>query len=143
VNGEWKTDPEYQNNNPAEDFRIGLNPLKEETGRSRPQKYATLRHIPIAPGSYSNWGTATLPAYNSLPSWKFTSPHSIRRFTARTDTSGGKHCAESCHIGGAHGDSANVEYYLTREYVQGNWPDEVDANEAVFVDDHLPSGWIQ
>ena len=142
VNNEWKTDPEYQNNNPVEDFRIGLNPLKEETGRIRPQKFATLRHIPIAPASYSNWGpaSATLPSYNSLPSWKFTSPHSIRRYTARTDTSGGKGCRESCHIG-TGGDSANVKYYLTREYVEQNWPDEVDANEDVFVDGNLPSGW--
>ena len=142
VNIGWKEDPVYQSTNPAEDFRIGLNPLKQESGRFR-QKFTTLRHIPVSKVSFSNWGSASedLTGYDALPTWKYTSPHSIRRFTARTDTSGGKGCQESCHMGGAHGDSTNIKYFLTKDYVNQNWPDEVNANENVYVDDELPAGW--
>lgn len=142
VNTGWKEDLVYQSRNPEEDFRIGLNPIKQSSGQHR-QKFATLRHIPITENSYDNWGEASadLPGYDELPTWKYTSPHSILRFTARTDTSDGKSCQESCHIGGAHGDSANVKYYLTRQYVEQHWPEEVNANESVFVNDNLPGGW--
>jgi len=139
VDGAYKKDPVYQANNPAEDFRIGLNPIKSST---RPFKFAVLRHIPVVPTTYDNWGAAgTLVAYDQYPTWKYTSPHSIRRWTARTDTTGGKRCTESCHIGGAFGKEANKKYYLFREYVQSNWPDEVQANESVVVDGKLPAGW--
>jgi thiosulfate/3-mercaptopyruvate sulfurtransferase len=136
VDGEWEIDPVYQNNNPAEDFKIGINPLTSHNSA----KYATLRHIPIAPGSYSNWGggSATLPGYDDYPTWKFTSPHNIQRFTALTDTSGGKFCSESCHI---NANPENRKYFLFNDYIQTNWPEEVNANSGVVVDGHLPPGW--
>ena len=143
VNDEWKTDPAYQNNNPVEDFKIGLNPLKTETGRFR-FKFATLRHIPVDPKSYENWGAASanLPGYDDIPTWKYTSPHSILKYTARTDTTGGKSCSESCHIkdlGPFLGNPDNAKYFLFRQFVSDDWPNEVNANESVFVDDILPS----
>jgi len=137
VNHEWQTDPEYQANNPEEDFKIGLNPIKTESGRLR-FEFATLRHIPIAPDGYTYWGSPTLPNYNAMPSWKYTSPHSIRRFTARTDTTGGKTCSESCHAN----NPDNRKYYLFRDSVSVRWPEEVNANESVFVDGELPSYWF-
>ena len=139
VNNEWKTDPYYQNNNPVQDFRIGLNPIKSDAGRLR-FKFATVRHIPIAPKSFSNWGagSANLPGYNSVPTWKYTSPHSIQRRTALTDTTGGKQCMESCHISS---NPENKKYFLFKEYVETNWPDEVNANEPVYVDGKLPDDW--
>ncbi len=138
VNGAYLTDPVYQANNPAIDFKIGLNPIKSE---DRPYKYATVRHIPIVRDTYDNWGaTGVLVDYDKYPTWKYASPHSIQRWTARTDTSGGKSCAARCHLG-SFGDEANREIYLFRDYVQSNWPDEVNANESVFVDGYLPAGW--
>jgi len=142
VKGAWKTDPNYQNNNPAEDFRIGMNPIRTPSGPHR-FKYVTLRHIPIARDSYDNWGAASVnpPDYDAYPTWKYTSPHSIRRFTARTDTSGGKQCWESCHTKQYFGNPENKKYFLFKEYIQNNWPDEVNANKNVVVDGHLPEGW--
>jgi len=137
VNHEWQTDQEYQDNNPEEDFKIGLNPIKTDDGRLR-FKYATLRHIPIEQDGYTYWGSDRLPAYDVLPSWKYTSPHNVNRFTARTDTSGGKFCSESCHAN----NPDNRKYYLFRDSVAARWPTEVKANESVFVDGHLPSGWF-
>lgn len=139
VNHVWQTDPVYQNNNPEEDFKIALNPIRDESNPRLRFEFATVRHIPVAPNSFSYWdGAPTLPNYDALPSWKYTSPHSIRRFTARTDTSGGKRCAESCHAG----IPENRKYYLFRDSVNARWPDEVNANESIFVDGHLPSGWF-
>jgi len=133
--GEWKTDPVYQAENPAEDFRIGLNPLPNKRFT-----YVTVRHIPIAPSSYDNWGASGMMVnYDSEPTWKYTSPHSIRRFTARTDTSGGKFCSESCHI--IANPQRNDKFFLKAQYIQDNWPDEVNANSNVVVDNELPAGW--
>lgn len=139
VANEWKTDPAYQNNNPVEDFKIGLNPLKAETGSKR-FTFATLRHIPIDPQSYENWGSgsANLPAYDSHPTWKYTSPHNILKYTTRTDTSGGKSCSESCHAK----NPANLKYFLLRDSVNKYWPEETNANESVFVDGQLPASWF-
>jgi len=136
VKNEWQTDPVYQANNPVEDFKIGLNPLPGHSNA----KYATLRHIPIAPDSYSNWGpvSANIPAYDTRETWKFTTPHNIRRFTALTDTTGGVGCMASCH---PYQGSDNRDYFLFRNFIQSEWGNEVDANRNVVVDDDLPPLW--
>ncbi len=138
VKNEWKTDPNYQNNNPEEDFKIGINPLKTESGVRRAE-FAVLRHVPVDPKSYENWGSASgsLPDYDMYPTWKFASPHSIRKHTARTDTSGGKACYRSCHANYPE----NRSLFLFKDSVQVRWPEEVNANESVFVDGKLPSWW--
>jgi len=135
VAGEWKTDPEYQERNPEEDFKIGRNPLKSD---SRPYDFVTLRHIPIVRTSYDNWGASgTLVDYDDYETWKYATPHSIQRWTSQTDTTGGKTCSEKCHI--TNGE--NSKLYLFEDYIQTNWPNEINANKDVVVDGHLPSWW--
>jgi hypothetical protein len=135
VNGAYKTDDEYQKNNPAKAFKIGRNPLPE-----RGYKFVTLRHIPIARDTYDNWEgvSGPLTAYDEYPTWKYATSHSIQRFTARTDTSGGKHCYMRCHL---NADPENQKYYLFESDIQEKWPDEVEANKEVVVDGYLPEGW--
>lgn len=139
VKGEWKTDPDYQENNPHEDFKIGLNPLPAHRDFSD-VKYAVVRHIPIAPDTYENWGSASanLPDYNTIPTWKFASPHSIQRWTPRTDASP---CYNNCHTKEGFGKPENKEIFLFRAEIQEKWPDEVQANDPVVVDGNLPDGW--
>jgi hypothetical protein len=99
----------------------------------------TVRHIPIASDSYDNWdATGSLTAYDNYPTWKFTSPHSIQRFTKRTAATGAQNCSQNCHISA---DTKNKKYYLFEADIEENWPDEVDANKNVVVDGHLPAGW--
>ncbi len=137
VGGAWKKDEEYLANSPTLDFRIGVNPLPD-----RKAEFVTVRHAPVAPSSYDNWGAeGTLVDFDALPTWKFATPHSIRRWTERTEVSGDDGCAASCHIGAPMGDPANVMYYLFEDYVNSNWPLEVEANQPVFVDGTLPDGW--
>ena len=133
----WKDDPAYQENNPSENFRIGLNPFPD-----RRFKYVTVRHAPVAPSTYDNWGVeGALAAYDALPTWKYTTPHSVRRWTKRTSDPDGLGCAAACHLGAPYGTYENQGIYLFAGYVEENWPLEVEANSVIFVDDELPEGW--
>lgn len=99
------------------DFKIGRNPLKSER---RPADFVVLRHIPIAPDSYRDYGVASLPAYTDLPTWKFATPHNIRRETPQTAD-----CTTSCHN--------NTDLFLTADDLIGLSPEEVEANQSVIV----------
>ena len=129
VAGEWKNDPEYKE---VEGFKIGINPLKSD---ERPYNFTTLRHIPVARTTYDNWGgTGLLVDYDKFETWKHATPHSIQRWTAQTDTTGGKTCSENCHL-------KDGKIYLFEDYINTNWPDEVQANKNVVVDGRLPTWW--
>ena len=100
------------------ELKIAKNPLPPTV---RSYKYVTVRHIPVSRDTYASWGIADLPQYNSLPTWKYASPHNIKRWTAQTDTSGGAGCAAKCHKSG---------YYLTLEDLV---PEELEANRAIVL----------
>jgi hypothetical protein len=114
-------------------FKIGKNPLPE----LRDYKYVTLRHVPISRDTYDGWGyTGGLPQYNSLPTWKYTSPHNIQRWTARTDTTGGRSCSDACH-----NSPATVDGFFLRQVDLDLLPDEVEANLPYAVPDTDPEQW--
>lgn len=105
------------------DFRIGRNPRQDSR---HPWEYVVLRHVPIAPDSYSGWGIS-MPHYSSYPTWVYASPHSIRRSTPQTAS------CEACH--------EDPSLYLTQAYVDSliaegtMFQEEIAANEAVMVDE--------
>lgn len=99
------------------DFEIGRNPL---VSPQRPHEYVVLRHIPIAPDSYRDYEPGGLPAYSSLPTWKFTTPHNIQRLTPQTAD-----CTTSCHN--------NAEIFLTESDLADLSPEEIAANQGVIV----------
>lgn len=120
------------------EFKIGKNPVPA----LRSYKFVTVRHIPVAENTFKAWGQ-NLPDYTELPTWKYTVPHNIQRWTARTDTSGGVGCSDNCHING----TKNREYYLLEDSLEANFPEdrypgEIEANQPVVVDDALPDNWI-
>ena len=115
-------------------FKIGKNPLPDGL---RDYKYVTLRHVPIARDTYDGWGyTGGLPQYESLPTWKYTSPHNIQRWTARTDTTGGRSCMDACH-----NSPATTEGFFFRQIDLGRHPDEAVANTPYIVPDSDPTMW--
>ena len=59
-------------------FKIGINPNISER---RKEKYVTLRHAPVAKGTFSSYKGAELPAFDSQPTWKMATPHNIQRKT--------------------------------------------------------------
>lgn len=77
-------------------FKIGKNPLKTE---NHPYDYSVVRHVPLQQDTYASWGNGaeTLTNFDEVPTWKYATPHNIKRWTARTDTTGLNNCWENCH----------------------------------------------
>ena len=119
--GEGLTEPSYYK------LKIAKNNFNLEAA-NRNYDYVTVRHIPVVPDTYKNWGIANLPKFDSEPTWKYTTPHNIQKWTAQTDTTGtnGK-CGASCH--------ESTEYYLTTKDL---FDFEIEANKDIVLDDKLP-----
>ena len=115
-------------------FKIGQNPILSDR---RPQEYVVLRHIPIAEETFDAWGISSLADYISRPTWKYTSPHNIRRWTARTDTTGGRACLEACHF--TPDDTSG--FFLRQADLDILSPAEATANANLIVPDGPPSEW--
>jgi hypothetical protein len=94
-------DQPYFKTEPSEmDFKIGHNPLQ---GPDRPWKYVPVRHVPVDVDSFAYYGEGLLPNFDTLPTWKYATPHNIQRNTPQTETGG------ACH--------SNPEFSLTEEDV--------------------------
>ena len=89
-------------------FKIAQNPRSDYRGE---YDYVVVRHIPVDPGTYADWGlTLESEYYNSEPTWKYTSPHNILLQTPQTTVESGEGCSASCH---------GSEYYLTESDLYG------------------------
>lgn len=95
-------------------FKIGRNPIQ---GRYRPWKYVPVRHVPVAPDSFSYYGEGLLPRFDAQPTWKYATPHTIQRFTPQNQS------CNACH--------GNADVFLTAADVA---PDEQVANRRVVVE---------
>jgi hypothetical protein len=95
-------------------FFIGLNPLQSS---ERPYTYVPLRHVPIEPDSFSDYGDDLLPNFSGSTTWRYATPHNIQRITPQ---------AESC--GSCHG---NQDLFLTVEKILAG---ELEANLPVVVE---------
>jgi len=109
-------------------FKIAKNKFNIRA-ESAKYDYVTVRHIPVAPDTYASWGISDLPNFGSEPTWKYTTPHNIQRWTAQTDTTGTNgNCYLKCHD--------QKEYYLLSTDL---FDYEVDANKDIVMDDKVPS----
>ncbi len=114
-------------------FKIGRNPEP----RKRPFDFVVLRHAPVAPDTYREWGTAQLPNYSGEPTWKYAAPHNIRRWTPRTMVPEGGTCSTACH-----GTPDGVEgFFLRQADLDAMTPVEADANRDLVVPDGSPTQW--
>ena len=125
-------------------FKIGMNPIPE----TKPYKMATLRQSLMAPDSWDGYGVDIMPNFDVRPTYKYTTPHNILRWTARTDTTnydfveGIAHpkCSQACHIiKDGEGNIRNKEYYLFQSDLIEDW--EKSATNQYTVDGKLPSWW--
>jgi len=104
-------------------FKIGHNPAKNE---DRPWDWVLVRHAPATPGLFDYYGDNLLPDFDSVPTWKYTTPHNMRRITPQN---------ESCN--NCHGQD---DLFLLAKDVD---PAERAANSAVIVEKapiQLPEG---
>ncbi|MBI9071593.1 MAG: hypothetical protein JEY94_08335 [Melioribacteraceae bacterium] len=124
-------------------FKIGMNPLKTT---SKPQyKMALLRRSLSAPDSWSGYGVENLSNFDVAPTFKYTTPHNIIKWTTRTgfkndegNWEGYAKCYDGCHII-AEGDSLrNKGLYLFNEDLE-DW--ELNADKDIVVDGKLPAWW--
>ncbi|WDP90997.1 MAG: hypothetical protein HUN04_15370 [Desulfobacter sp.] len=99
-------------------FKIGLNP---DRSPSRPWEYVLVRQVPVEPDTFKFYG-AGLGRFDSRPTWKPTSPHTILKETPQNRSC--NHC---------HGNTA---LFLTEEDLA---PGRAAANKNVLVPlDRIP-----
>ncbi len=128
IGGEGARIPSYQG------FKIGINPIPE----TKPYKFATLRRSLMAPDSWQNYGTPVLANFDVRPTYKYTTPHNITRWTSRTKVEAGKACYDACHIIKEGDNYRNKELYLFKSDLM-DW--ETSADKNIIVDGKLPSKW--
>ena len=121
-------------------FKIAMNPIPD----IKPYKMATVREALSAPDSWKEYGIDNLTNFDVAPTYKYTTPHNILRWTERTivDTIYDPNhpaCAQSCHIvKTAEGEFRNKEFYLFNTDLN-EW--EINANKDIVVDGKLPERW--
>jgi thiosulfate/3-mercaptopyruvate sulfurtransferase len=126
-------------------FKIGMNPLPD----IKPYKMVTLRQSLMARDSWDQYGVDVMPNFDVRPAYKYTTPHNIIRWTARTDTSAividknSPHapCSQACHILGENstGVRINSQYYLFESDLTEDWQKSSTSQYA--VDGKLPEWW--
>ena len=109
-------------------FEIGRNYLKDNE-RYKEFDYITVRHVPIAPDTFKEWGISDLELFESQPTWKMAKPHNIQLWTAQTETPEGASCDASCH---------NSNYYLREDdvyyYEKANYDNETGESGYGYSD---------
>ena len=107
----------FKNPKTVETFKIGLNP---QQSKDRPENWVLLRRVPANPNLFDYYVKDSLPNFNALPTWKYTTPHNIQRKTFRSRS------CDNCH--------GNTKLFLMEKDVK--FP---DANRAVIVpEDKIP-----
>jgi len=115
-------------------LKIGKNTIPD----LRDYDYTIVRHIPVHPDSTYNddmWGPGglDLPNYDDEPTWRYSSPHNVIRWTEQCVNSGGG-CGSSCH------DNTDVYkgYYLREIDLYddlGQALPDFDANIRVVIEE--------
>lgn len=116
-------------------YKIALNPLSAE----RQYKFAIVRRTPAAPDSWEQYGVDVLPNFDALPTYNYTTPHNILRWTSRTKVDDGASCYDSCHIIKEDDIYRNRHLYLFDSDLVEDW--ERSANSDIIVDGKLPPSW--
>jgi thiosulfate/3-mercaptopyruvate sulfurtransferase len=118
------------------DFKIAVNPLPDiKEGFN----LSLVRRTLAAP---DNWVEYSVPLYSDfdvLPTFNYTTPHNILRWTSRTTVPEGSECYTSCHIRNEGGVLINKSLYLFLENLN-SW--EINASSGIVVDNKLPASWF-
>ncbi len=128
VGGEGARITSYQ------DFKIAMNPIPND----KPYKFALVRRAPGAPDSFEKFGTPNFSNFEAFPTYNYTTPHNILRWTEVTQVASGKSCGDNCHIKKEEGTFRNKKLYLFEEDLL-EW--EIKATKPITVDGKLPASW--
>lgn len=120
-----------------QDFKIALNPIPDI---KKGYKFTTVRRNPAAPDNWQKYGLDNYPNFAAHPTYNYTSPHNILRWTELTKVEDGKSCYSNCHIRSENGKLINKKYYLFEENLL-DW--EIPTTKKITVDGQLPSSWFK
>jgi thiosulfate/3-mercaptopyruvate sulfurtransferase len=117
-------------------FKIALNPIPEiKTG----YKFALVRRTLAAPDSWKEYGIEEQENFDAFPTYNYTTPHNLLRWTTRTQVESGQSCSYNCHIRNDAGTLVNKNLFLFEEDLL-DW--EINATKGITVDDELPTQWL-
>ena len=118
------------------DFKIAKNPIPED----RPDfKFALVRRTLAAPDNWKEYGVNNYTDFEAFPTYNYTTPHNILKWTERTEVAEGASCYASCHISNKGGTIINKDLYLFEENLLDF---ELNATRPIVVDGELPESWM-
>lgn len=129
IHGEGARVPSYM------DFKIAVNPIPEV---KQGFDFALVRRTLAAPDNWKEYGVEQYARFDTFPTYNYTTPHNILRWTTRTEVEAGKTCSSGCHIRKENDQLINKNLYLFQENLL-DW--EKSATTRITVDGKLPSGW--
>ena len=118
-------------------FKIAKNPIPDV---KTDFNFVLVRRTLAAPENWDAYQVDAYPNFDALPTYNFTTPHNILRWTERTQVSEGASCSANCHIRNEGGILINKELYLFQEDLL-DW--EMDATKGITVDGNLPESWTK
>ncbi len=131
IHGEGARIPAYM------DFKIASNPIPE----IKPGfEFALVRRTLAAPDNWEVYGVPQYANFDAFPTYNYTTPHNLLRWTDRTQVTDGKACSSNCHIRNEGGTLINKELYLFEDNLLA-W--EIGATSKITVDGKLPTSWFR
>jgi hypothetical protein len=127
IHGEGARVPSYM------DFKIALNPIPDVKDGF---KFTLVRRSLAAPDSWKEYGVEDAASFDVFPTYNYTTPHNIQRWTSRTQ--GGSTCSANCHAKNVDGVIQNKNLFLFEENLL-DW--EKGATTKITVDGKLPASW--
>jgi thiosulfate/3-mercaptopyruvate sulfurtransferase len=118
-------------------YKIAVNPIPDIKTK---YKFTLVRRTLAAPDNWEKYGVAQYANFNAFPTYNYTSPHNILRWTARTQVGIGESCSSNCHIEQKGGNIKNKNLYLFNSDLL-EW--EKTATSPITVDGKLPSIWLK
>jgi hypothetical protein len=118
------------------DFKIAVNPIPLVKDK---YELALVRRTLAAPDNWEKYGVTEYSNFDVLPTYNYTTPHNLLRWTERTHVESGA-CNLNCHIR-MEGDSmVNKGLYLFKSDLL-DW--EMKATGFMTMDDKIPSSWTK
>lgn len=119
-------------------FKIAINPLADI--KPFDSEFALVRRTLAAPENWDAYESNAYPNFDALPTYNYTTPHNIIRWTSRTTVNSGESCSYNCHLRNEDGVLKNKELYLWKEDLL-EW--ESSATTRITVDGKLPASWTK
>ncbi len=131
VHGDGARVPAYM------DFKIAKNPIPDiKIGLD----LVLVRRTLAAPDNWELYDVAEYAYFEVFPTYNYTSPHNILKWTERTEVEAGGSCYSNCHILNEDGVLINKELYLFEDDLL-EW--EKGATLFMTVDNTLPESWTK